>query len=61
MGSEMQLWIEAGRVLYFSPLLGGDPIDIGSVDAWRQAPQPVDCSKKSAPAFGGMLERKLPN
>ena len=53
MGSEIQLWIDDGRLLYRSPFLGGDPIDIGTVEAWSTAPQPIDCSRKSAPAFGG--------
>ncbi len=53
MGSEIQLWIEGGRLLYRSAFLGGDPIDIGTVEAWSKAPQPIDCSRKSAPAFGG--------
>ena len=57
MGSEIQLWIEDGRILYFAPPLGGDPIDIGTVADWMERPQPIDCSRKSAPAFGGLLER----
>lgn len=52
MGSEQQLWIANGRVLYRSPLHGGDPIDIGSAAAWGEAPQPIDCSVKYLPAFG---------
>lgn len=57
MGSEIQLWIDRGRVLYFSPFVGGDPIDIGAMADWLREPQVVDCSRKSAPAFGGLLER----
>ena len=56
MGTEIQLWISDGRILYFSTLIGGDPIDIGPVEAWRQGAQPIDCSKKSAPAFNGLLK-----
>jgi len=52
MGSELQLWIADGRLLYRSPLLGGDPIDIGTAADWARAPQPIDCSRKFAPAFG---------
>jgi hypothetical protein len=52
MGSELQLWIADGRLLYRSPLLGGDPIDIGRAVDWARAPQPIDCSRKFAPAFG---------
>lgn len=55
-GSEMQLHIDDGRVKYFFPLRGGDAIDIGSVMGWQAGPQPFDCSRKSAPAFGGLLE-----
>jgi hypothetical protein len=51
MGSEAQLFIDDGRVKYFFPLRGGDPIDIGSVDAWRQGPQPIDCAVRTQPAF----------
>ena len=57
MGSEIQLWIEDGRILYLAPTLGGDAIDIGTVADWMEHPQPIDCSRKSAPAFGGLLER----
>lgn len=56
MGSEMQLWIEGGVVRYHSHVLGGDPIEIGAAADWAAAPQPIDCSRKSAPAFGGLLE-----
>jgi len=56
MGSELQLWIANGRLLYRSPLLGGDPIDIGSAVDWAREPQPIDCSKKFAPAFGGLIK-----
>jgi hypothetical protein len=52
MGSELQLWIADGRLLYRSPLLGGDPIDIGTAADWARASQPIDCSRKFAPAFG---------
>ena len=52
MGSEMQLWISDNRVLFRSSFLGGDPIDIGSAEAWARAPQPFDCSRKTAPPFG---------
>jgi hypothetical protein len=51
MGSEMQLYVDDGRVKYFYPLRGGDPIDVGPLDAWRQAPQPIDCSVRTRPAF----------
>lgn len=51
-GSEMQLFIDAGRVKYFFPLRGGDPIDIGSVADWQVAPQPFDCTRRTSPAFG---------
>jgi hypothetical protein len=56
MGTEIQLWIEADTVKYFSPLIGGDPIVIGSVDEWTRGQRTFDCSRKSAPAFGGLLE-----
>jgi len=56
MGSEIQLWIADGRLLYRSSLLGGDPIDIGSVREWSIGARPIDCSKKYEPAFGGLLE-----
>lgn len=51
MGSEAQLYLDEGRLKYYFALRGGDPIDIGSVDAWRQAPQPIDCSVRTRPAF----------
>jgi hypothetical protein len=51
MGSEMQLFAEEGRIKYFFPLRGGDPIDIGSVEAWKQGPQAFDCSRRTSPAF----------
>ena len=51
MGSEIQLFIDDGRVKYFFPLRGGDAIDIGSVADWRVRPQPFDCSRKTSPAF----------
>lgn len=51
MGSEMQLYIDQGRVKYFFPLHGGDPIDIGSAEAWRTSAQPIDCSRRTSPAF----------
>jgi hypothetical protein len=53
MGSEMQLWVAEGRVLYRSPLLGGEPIDIGTFEAWQQAPQPIDCSVRFKPVVIG--------
>ncbi|HVE48994.1 MAG TPA: hypothetical protein VNG69_05160 [Casimicrobiaceae bacterium] len=56
MGSEMQLQISEGRVIYRSALLGGDPIDAGAVDAWLRESQPIDCSRKFAPPFGGVAE-----
>jgi hypothetical protein len=43
-------------VLYFAPVIGGDPIDVGAAAAWAERAQPIDCSRKSAPAFGGLLE-----
>ena len=51
MGSEIQLFIDEGRVKYFFPLRGGDPIDIGSLDAWRHGPQPIDCSVRTLPTL----------
>lgn len=51
MGSEMQLFVEEGRVKYFFPLRGGDPIDIGTLAAWREAPQRIDCTRRTQPAF----------
>jgi hypothetical protein len=56
MGSEVHLWIDGARIMYFRPVTGGDPIDIGSVDDWKAGPRSFDCSRKSAPAFGGVLE-----
>jgi hypothetical protein len=50
-GSEMQLFVDEGRVKYFFYLRGGEPIDIGSVADWRKGPQPVDCSVRTKPAF----------
>lgn len=50
-GSEMQLFVDAGRVKYFFPLRGGDPIDIGSFAAWQAGPQSFDCSRRTNPAF----------
>ncbi len=52
----MQLFIDEGRVKYFLPLRGRDPIDIGSVAAWQAAPQPFDCSRRTQPAFGASAE-----
>lgn len=57
MGSELQLWIEGGTVKYSHPVAGGDAIEIGTVAQWTRAPLKIDCSRKSAPAFGGVLER----
>jgi hypothetical protein len=56
MGSEMQLFVDGGRVKYYFTLRGGDPIDVGSVAEWQEAPRRFDCSRKSAPAFGGLLQ-----
>jgi len=56
LGSEIQLWMNGGRIFYRAPLLGGDPVDIGSVEAWSIGPQPIDCQKKFNPAFGGLLK-----
>jgi hypothetical protein len=56
MGSEIQLWISDGRLRYLSPRLGGDAIDIGTVEAWAQGAQPIDCTRKSLPAFGGLAQ-----
>lgn len=54
MGSEMQLFVDEGRVKYYFYLRGGEPIDIGSVDDWTKGPQPFDCSVRFKPAFGGL-------
>jgi hypothetical protein len=51
MGAEMQLFVDEGRVKYFYPLRGGDPIDIGSLAAWKEATQPFDCARRTQPAF----------
>jgi len=56
MGSEMHLWVDSERVKYFRPTRGGDPIDIGSVSEWTERALSFDCTRKSAPAFGGILE-----
>ena len=56
MGSEIQLWIDGGHIKYLNPVRGGDPIDIGTFADWSKAPQPIDCSRQSAPAWGGLLE-----
>jgi hypothetical protein len=56
MGSEIQLWIDGGRVKYVNPVRGGDPIDIGTFTDWSKTPQPIDCSRQSAPAWGGLLK-----
>jgi hypothetical protein len=56
MGSEIQLWMEHGKVQYFSPVARGEPIGIGTVDEWLAGGRRIDCSRKSAPAFGGLLE-----
>ncbi len=56
MGSEFQLWVDGGRIKYLNPVRGGDPIDIGTFAEWSKAPQPIDCSRKSAPAWGGLLK-----
>jgi Glycosyltransferase family 87 len=52
-GTEMQLWIDSGRVKYFLPVARkGEPIDIGAAEDWARGPLPIDCSRKftSAPA-----------
>lgn len=49
-GSEMQLFVDEGRVKYFYYLRGGDPIDIGSLDDWIKEPRPIDCSVRTRPA-----------
>ncbi len=54
MGSEMQLFVDEGRVKYFFPLRGGDPIDIGSLADWQQAPQAFDCTRRTQPAFAAV-------
>jgi hypothetical protein len=51
MGAEMQLFATEGRVKYYYPLRGGDPIDVGSLEDWRAAPQPIDCSRRTQPAI----------
>jgi hypothetical protein len=51
LGSEMQLFIDQGRVKYFFYLRGGDAIDIGSVEDWGKATQPIDCARRTLPAF----------
>jgi hypothetical protein len=51
LGSEMQLFVDNGRVKYFFYLRGGDPIDIGSIADWQAGPQPIDCSRRTQPAF----------
>lgn len=56
MGSEVHLWVDSERVKYFRPTRGGDPIDIGSVSEWTERALSFDCTRKSAPAFGGILE-----
>jgi hypothetical protein len=55
MGSEMQLFVDDGRVKYFYPLRGGDPIDIGSVAAWKAGPRRFDCSVRTKPAAVGAV------
>ncbi|HVE48995.1 MAG TPA: hypothetical protein VNG69_05165 [Casimicrobiaceae bacterium] len=52
LGSEMQLFIDEGRIKYFSYMKGGDAIDIGSVEEWRKAPQSIDCTVRFKPGFG---------
>ena len=56
MGSEVHLWMAGDRIKYFRPIPGGDPIDIGSVAQWKAGALPFDCSRKEAPAFGGILK-----
>ena len=56
MGSEIQLWTEQGKVHYFSPVMRGDPISAGTLEDWLAGGRPIDCSRKSMPAFGGLLE-----
>jgi hypothetical protein len=51
MGSEMQLFVDEGRVKYFFPMRGGDPIDIGSLADWQRASQAFDCTRRTQPAF----------
>jgi hypothetical protein len=55
MGSELQLFVDAGRVKYYW-MHGGDPIDVGELADWLRAPGRFDCSRKSAPPFGGLLQ-----
>jgi hypothetical protein len=50
-GSEMQLFVDGDRVKYFYYLRGGDPIDIGSIDDWKQGRGRIDCAKRTQPAF----------
>jgi len=56
MGTEMQVWIEDGKVRYYNSLRGGDPIEIGAAADWAHGPQPIDCSKRFASAFGGIAD-----
>ena len=55
MGSEMQLFIDGGRIKYFFPLRGGDPIDIGSVEDWERGVQAFDCSRRTSPTVIKLL------
>ena len=50
MGSEAQLWVQDGTVRYFVPFLGGEPVVIGTFDAWKQGHQPFDCTRARAEA-----------
>ncbi|HEX4885977.1 MAG TPA: hypothetical protein VFX05_17685 [Casimicrobiaceae bacterium] len=57
MGSEFQLYVEEGRLKYYFYLRGGEAIDIGTLDAWRLGPQPIDCTVRFKPAFANIVRR----
>jgi hypothetical protein len=50
MGSEVQLWIDGGRIRYYSPIAKGEPVDVGSVEQWTAGTPPLDCRRSAGAA-----------
>lgn len=54
-GSDTTAFTTRERVYFYNAFLGGDPVMAGRIDDWKKAPQPLDCSVRTAPAFEGAL------
>ena len=54
--TDITVYISNGVLSYYSAMRGGDPVILGPAAHWSKGPESIDCSRRTAPLFGGLLK-----